>query len=61
MVVRPTFETFILWYNRYKNKECTKNYARQMVGFHQTMWYQLCRDYERGEDISKYFRRYNHG
>ena len=54
-VIHPTFENFIYWYRKYKNKECTKNYARQMVGFHQTQWYYLCRDYDNGWDISKYF------
>ena len=53
--IRPTFEKFIHWYNKYKNKECTKDYARQMVCFHQTTWYKLCRDYENGEDVSRYF------
>ena len=57
MTVIPTFENFLYWYNKYKAKECTKDYARQMVCFHKTMWYKLCRDYENGEDISKYFRR----
>lgn len=55
--VVPTFENFLYWYNKFKAKECTKKYARQMVGFHYTTWYYLCRDYESGADISKYFRR----
>lgn len=55
-VVYPTFDSFINWYRKYKRGECTKNYARQMVGFHQTTWYRLCRDYENGLDISKYFK-----
>jgi hypothetical protein len=56
-VVHPTFESFIYWFKEFKSHRCTKDYARQMVGFHQTKWYKLCRDYERGEDISKYFDR----
>ena len=53
----PTIDKFIYWFNQYKSKKCTKEYARQQVCFHQTQWYYLCRDYENGEDISKYFRR----
>lgn len=53
--VTPTIETFVYWYNKYKAKECSKDYARQKVGFHYTKWYHLCRDYENGHDISKYF------
>lgn len=54
-VIRPTYENFIHWYNKYKNKECTKEYARQMVCFKYATWYKLCRDYENGVDVSKYF------
>ena len=50
-----TFEEFLYWYRKYKAKECTKDYARQMVGFHMTKWYHLCRDYDDGKDVSKYF------
>lgn len=53
--VVPTFENFLHWYNKYRNKECTKDFARQMVGIHRTKWYYLCRDYENGIDVSKYF------
>ena len=55
-VVRPTFENFIYWYKAFKSHRCTKDYARQQVCFHKTTWYYLCRDYERGEDVSKYFK-----
>ncbi len=55
-VVVPTFNNFIYWYRKYKAKECTKDYARQQVCFAKTTWYRLCRDYERCEDISKYFK-----
>lgn len=55
-VVVPTFNNFIYWYNEFKSHRCTKDYARQQVCFAQTTWYRLCRDYERGEDISKYFK-----
>lgn len=55
-VVIPTFESFIYWYKEFKSKRCTKNYARQMAGFKEKKWYYLCRDYERGEDVSKYFK-----
>jgi hypothetical protein len=54
-VIRPTFNNFIYWYRKFKNGECTKDYARQQVCFAKTTWYYLCRDYERGEDVSKYF------
>lgn len=54
-VIHPTFENFVYWYNKYKNKECTKEYARQMTCFKYATWYKLCRDYENGADISKYF------
>ena len=50
-----TFNNFIFWYRKFKAKECTKDYARQMVGFHKTTWYKLCRDYDNGKDISRYF------
>ena len=53
--VVPTIENFLLWYNKYKTNQCSKDYARQMVGFHTTRWYYLCRDYEKGEDITRYF------
>ena len=53
--VIPTVENFLYWYNKWKSNECSKSYARQMVGFHYTKWYYLCRDYENGNDISKYF------
>lgn len=53
--MRPTFDNFVYWYKKYKAKECTKDHARQMVGFHYTRWYYLCRDYDNGEDVSKYF------
>lgn len=58
-----TFSNFLYWYGKLKNKECTVDYARQMVGFHQTTWYRLRRDYENGEDISKYFSKeeYDYG
>lgn len=55
-VINPTFESFIYWYRKFKNGECTKKYARQMAGFKEKKWYYLCRDYERGEDVSKYFK-----
>jgi len=51
----PTYENFLLWYRKFETGECTGNYARQMVGLHQTKWWRLCRDYKNGEDISKYF------
>lgn len=54
--VIPTIENFLLWYRKAEAKECTHNYARQMVGIHQTKWYRLCRAYRNGEDISKYFK-----
>lgn len=54
-VIHPTFENFIYWYRKFKNGECTKEYARQKVCFKEKKWYYLCRDYERGEDVSKYF------
>jgi len=50
-----TFEEFLFWYKEYKAKKCTKDFARQMVGFHKTTWYKLCRDYDNGKDVSKYF------
>ena len=53
--VIPTLENFLYWYNKWKTNECSKSHARQMVGFHYTKWYYLCRDYEIGNDISKYF------
>ena len=53
--INPTFNDFIFWYKKFKSGECTKNYARQMACFKEKKWYYLCRDYERGEDISKYF------
>lgn len=56
-IIQPALANFIHWYNKYKNKECTKEYARQMVCFKHTTWYKLCRDYENGVDISKYFSR----
>ena len=56
-VIRPTFENFVYWYSKYKLKECTKEYARQKVCFAKTTWYYLCRDFERGVDISKYFNK----
>ena len=56
-VVHPTFENFVHWYNKFKNKECTKDYARQKVCFCKTTWYKLCRDYESGADVSHYFSR----
>ena len=56
-VIRPTFESFICRYRKFKNRECTKNHARQMAGFKEKKWYYLCRDYERGEDVSKYFKQ----
>lgn len=58
--VRPTVCDFVEWYDRFKMKECTKDFARQMVGFNKTAWYKLCRDYENGEDISKYFSKEDH-
>ena len=54
-VVHPTFENFVYWYSKYKLKECTKEYARQKVCFKEKTWYYLCRDFECGKDISKYF------
>lgn len=57
--VYPTMEKFLYWYNKWKNKECSKDYARQMVPFKQTQWYYVCKDYEEGNDISKYFTRRN--
>ena len=53
--ITPTVDNFLYWYNKWINKECTKDYARQMVGFHKTRWYYLCCDYKNGNDISKYF------
>jgi hypothetical protein len=58
-VVIPTFESFIYWYRRYQSKQCTYEYARQMVGFHKTQWHRLTRDYKAGLDISKYFKEVN--
>lgn len=55
-VIRPSFNNFVHWYNAFKSKRCTKDYARQQVCFAKTTWYKLCRDYERGVDVSKYFR-----
>ena len=55
-VITPTFNSFIHWYNEFKSRRCTKNHARQMAGFKEKTWYYLCRDYERGEDVSKYFK-----
>ena len=55
-VIRPTFNNFVYWYNEFKEHRCTKDYARQKVCFAKTTWYYLCRDYERGEDVSKYFK-----
>ena len=56
-VIHPTFENFIYWYKEFKSHHCTYEYARQKVCFKKTTWYRLCRDYERGEDISKYFNK----
>lgn len=53
--VYPTIEKFLYWYGKWKKKECTKDYARQMVPFKEWKWYRLCKDYEAGKDISKYF------
>ena len=58
-IVIPTLENFLFWYHKAEAGECTKNYARQMVGLHQTKWWRLCRDYKDGEDISKYFKEAN--
>ena len=55
-VIHPTFENFVYWYNEFQSKRCTYEYARQKVFFKKTTWYRLCHDYERGEDISKYFK-----
>jgi hypothetical protein len=55
-VINPTFENFLHWYKKFKARECTYEHARQMVCFKKTKWYYLCRDYERGEDVSKYFK-----
>ena len=55
-VIHPTFNNFTYWYNEFKSGRCTKDYARQQVCFAKTTWYYLCRDYERGEDVSKYFK-----
>ena len=54
--VNPTFENFVYWYEKAATHQCTHNYARQMVGIHQTKWWRLCRKYRDGEDISKYFK-----
>ena len=35
-VIQPTFENFVHWYNKYKNKESAKDYARQKVCFSKT-------------------------
>lgn len=53
----PTMEKFLYWYNKWKRKECSKEYARQNVPFKQYKWILICKDYEAGNDISKYFRR----
>lgn len=58
--VQRTFNTFIYRYEKFKAKECTKDYARQMVGFHKTAWYKLCRDYDNGKDVSRYFSKEEH-
>lgn len=55
-VIHPTFENFVYWYKKFKSKECTCEYARQKVCFKKTTWHRLCRDFERGEDVSKYFK-----
>lgn len=55
----PTLENFLFWYRKFEAKECTNDYARQMVGLHKTKWWRLCRDYKDGEDISKYFKEAN--
>ena len=54
--VNPTFENFVFWYEKASTRQCTHNYARQMVGIHSTKWSRLCRKYRNGEDISKYFK-----
>ena len=55
-IVVPTFESFMYWYNQYKAKKCTREYARHMVGFKRTKWHYLCHDYANGVDVSKYFK-----
>lgn len=57
-VVIPTYEKFVYWYNQYKTKECTYDFARRMVGFKRTTWHRLCSDYSDGLDVSKYFARW---
>lgn len=55
-VVIPTIDNFLFWYEKATARQCTHNYARQMVGIHQTKWWRLCRKHRNGEDISKYFK-----
>lgn len=52
---KPTINDFLFWYSKYQNGECTKEYARQKVCFKQWKWRLLCKDYENGADIKKYF------
>ena len=51
-----TMEDFLFWYGKTERKECTKDYARQMLCMKYHKWQHLLRDYKAGENISKYFK-----